>query len=122
MRLAVFGGQRLCACAFVLLTNRPAVISDGKACGLLPQEVGVDSCHRPSVDLNKPYLQHDPLMFQRRTICAYCVCVCVCVCVCCVFCSALHLTRSSTSRPVLSVLCLSPKCVCVCVTCNHSFT
>ena len=34
---------------------------------------------------------------------------------CYCFCSALHLTRSSTSRPVFSVLCLSPKCVCVCV-------
>ena len=34
---------------------------------------------------------------------------------CYCFCSALHVTRSSTSRPVFSVLCLSPKCVCVCV-------
>ena len=35
------------------------------------------------------------------------VCVCVCVCVCLCVCG--------TSRPVFSVLCLSPKCVCVCV-------
>ena len=54
----------------------------------------------------------------RRT----CVCVCVCMCrkapsaggTCYCFCSALHLTRSSTPRPVFSVLCLSPECVCVC--------